>query len=85
MMFKPKSDSSEFIDVLYIVVCIGAAIIATAYAGSLWTESRTKTKELAQCEKMNMNAVLDCPLAAQVAECDVKYPWATCETTRGAK
>jgi hypothetical protein len=85
MMFKPKSDSSEFIDVFYIVVCIGAAIIATAYAGSLWTESRTKTKELAACQEMLPNLAIDCPLAAQVAECDVKYPWATCETTRGAQ
>jgi len=75
----------EFLGVLYTVVCVGVAIIATAYAGSLWAESRTKTKELAQCEAMNMNAVLDCPLAAQVAECATAYPWAKCETTRGAQ
>lgn len=82
MMFETDEGTrDEFIDTLYLVVYIGVAIIAAAYAGSLWDESRTKSKALAQCEAMLPNAIVDCPLAAQVAECDAKYPWATCEIT----
>lgn len=63
----------------------GLALVLLAYGGHLWSKSRTQALELAQCAEMLPNAVVDCPLAAQVAECNVKYPWATCETTSGAK
>lgn len=81
---EKSQEQSQFIGALYLVVCIGVAIIGAAYAGSLWTESRTKSKELAMCQEMLPNAVVDCPLAAAVAECDAKFPWATCEITAQA-
>jgi hypothetical protein len=80
-----KEDHSAIAATLTSMAATGVLVIAFAYAGTLWTKANTKESALAQCEEMLPNAVVDCPLAAQVAECNVKYPWATCETSRSVK
>jgi hypothetical protein len=80
-----KENHSAIATTLTSMAATSVLVIAFAYAGTLWTAANAKTAELAQCEEMLPNAVVDCPLAAQVAECNVKYPWATCETSRSVK
>ena len=77
-----KGERDAFIVWLKFWVVYSVFLMMVAFLGHLWRESRTKTAELATCQEMLPNLTIDCPLAAQVAECDAKYPWATCETTR---
>ena len=82
MESETENNHGSLFESLQWIITYGAALIAAAYSGSLWTTANTKTASLAQCEAMLPNLTIDCPLAAQVAECAVANPFGKCEVTR---
>lgn len=84
-----KTARGGLISALQLTLGFGLLMIGLGYAGSLWSSARDLTYQavvreakLAQCEQMLPNLAIDCPLAAQVAQCGTAYPGSKCEVTR---